>query len=41
MHEDRKERLAEFVAWTRAHITGDEKGEAQIPAHNDLRDFPA
>jgi N-6 DNA Methylase len=30
MHEDRKERLAEFVAWSRAHITGDEKGEAQI-----------
>ena len=30
MHEDRTERLSEFVAWARAHITGDEKGEAQI-----------
>src|SRR4051812_2041517 len=30
MHEDRKERLSEFVSWVRAHLTGDEKGEAQI-----------
>jgi hypothetical protein len=30
MHEDRKERLAAFVAWTQEHIKGDEKGEAQI-----------
>src|ERR1700681_3738022 len=30
MHEERKQLLAEFVAWTAAHITGDEKGEAQI-----------
>lgn len=30
MHEDRKQALSEFVAWTHAHITGDEKGEAQI-----------
>ncbi|MDX1944109.1 MAG: type IIL restriction-modification enzyme MmeI [Pirellulaceae bacterium] len=30
MNEDRQERLAEFVAWVRAHLRGDEKGEAQI-----------
>jgi SAM-dependent methyltransferase len=30
MNEDRKKPLAEFVAWAAAHITGDEKGEAQI-----------
>ena len=30
MHEDRKQRLAEFVAWVAQHIKGDEKGEAQI-----------
>jgi hypothetical protein len=30
MHEDRKEALSEFVAWVRDHLTGDEKGEAQI-----------
>jgi hypothetical protein len=30
MHEDRKQRLAEFVAWVAKHIKGDEKGEAQI-----------
>jgi hypothetical protein len=29
MHENRKTRLAEFVAWTAEHIKGDEKGEAQ------------
>jgi SAM-dependent methyltransferase len=27
---DRSEKLASFVAWARAHITGDEKGQAQI-----------
>ena len=26
----RKERLEKFVSWAREHITGDEKGEAQI-----------
>ncbi len=30
MHEDRKQRLAEYVAWVAKHIKGDEKGEAQI-----------
>ena len=25
-----REKLAEFVAWCQKHITGDEKGEAQI-----------
>jgi len=30
MHEDRKQRLAEFVGWAAEHIQGDEKGEAQI-----------
>jgi len=30
MHEERKQRLLEFVNWVRQHITGDEKGEAQI-----------
>src|SRR5438552_19067445 len=25
-----REKLAEFVAWSRQHITGDEKGQAQI-----------
>ena len=25
-----REKLQEFVAWCRKHITGDEKGEAQI-----------
>ena len=30
MATDRKSRLQEFVAWAAAHITGDEKGEAQI-----------
>ena len=30
MHEDRKQRLSEFVAWVGGHIRGDEKGEAQI-----------
>lgn len=30
MASDRKSRLQEFVAWAAAHITGDEKGQAQI-----------
>ena len=30
MATDRKSRLQEFVAWSAAHITGDEKGQAQI-----------
>ena len=30
MQEERKQKLAEFVAWADKHITGDEKGEAQI-----------
>ncbi len=30
MHEDRKQRLADFVAWVEKHIKGDEKGESQI-----------
>jgi hypothetical protein len=30
MHEARKQRLAEFVVWSGQHITGDEKGQAQI-----------
>ena len=30
MATDRKSRLQEFVDWSAAHITGDEKGEAQI-----------
>ncbi len=30
MHEARKQRLAEFAQWVENHITGDEKGEAQI-----------
>ena len=30
MHEARKQRLAEFGQWVENHITGDEKGEAQI-----------
>lgn len=30
MATDRKSRLQEFVAWAAAHISGDEKGEAQV-----------
>jgi hypothetical protein len=30
MHEARKQLLADFAAWVKDHITGDEKGEAQI-----------
>ena len=28
--DDRRQRLAEFTAWAAAHVTGDEKGEAQV-----------
>ena len=30
MNDDRSHRLQSFVDWTAAHITGDEKGQAQI-----------
>jgi SAM-dependent methyltransferase len=30
MQEERKQSLLDFVAWVRAHVRGDEKGEAQI-----------
>jgi hypothetical protein len=30
MTELRERRLQEFVEWTARHVTGDEKGEAQI-----------
>src|SRR6478735_8204578 len=30
MANDRKSRLAQFVEWSAKHITGDEKGQAQI-----------
>ncbi|MFH1111252.1 MAG: DNA methyltransferase [Planctomycetota bacterium] len=30
MVDDRKQRLADFVAWASEHISGDEKGQAQI-----------
>lgn len=30
MDSDRSSRLCEFVAWAKAHVTGDEKGQAQI-----------
>jgi hypothetical protein len=30
MPNDRKSRRREFVDWSAAHITGDEKGQAQI-----------
>ncbi len=30
LHEAREQQLAQFVQWVRAHIIGDEKGEAQI-----------
>jgi hypothetical protein len=30
MHEVRKQQLADFADWVKQHITGDEKGEAQI-----------
>ena len=39
MHEDRKERLTEFVGWVREHLTGDEKGEAQIFLDRMFRAF--
>ena len=30
MNEDRAKRLRDFLDWSRQHITGDEKGQAQI-----------
>ncbi len=30
MHEGRRQTLAEFVTWVAAHVTGDEKGQAQL-----------
>lgn len=30
MNEHRKQRLADFASWVKDHITGDEKGQAQI-----------
>src|SRR5713226_3066899 len=30
MHVSREEKLRKFVAWFQRHITGDEKGQAQI-----------
>lgn len=30
LHEARQHQLTQFVTWVRAHVTGDEKGEAQI-----------
>ena len=30
MHEERKQNLRHFVAWSQQHIKGDEKGESQI-----------
>ncbi len=30
MHEERQQQLAEFTAWAKQYIKGDEKGEAQI-----------
>ncbi len=39
MPTDRKGRLQEFVAWAAAHITGDEKGQAQIHLDNFLQAF--
>ncbi|HLX60899.1 MAG TPA: hypothetical protein VKX17_06415 [Planctomycetota bacterium] len=30
LRHSRQQRLHEFVDWTRQHITGDEKGQAQI-----------
>jgi hypothetical protein len=39
MATDRKTRLQEFVAWSAAHISGDEKGEAQVFVHELLKAF--
>ena len=39
MATDRKTRLQEFVDWSAAHITGDEKSEAQIFVHELLKAF--
>ena len=30
MYDERAKRLADFTAWVKQHITGDERGEAQI-----------
>ena len=30
MHEGRRQKLADFVAWVADHVTGDEKGQAQV-----------
>ena len=30
MHEERRQRLSDFVAWVKQYIKGDEKGEAQV-----------
>ena len=30
MHQGRREKLADFVTWVGDHITGDEKGQAQL-----------
>ncbi|MCC6908622.1 MAG: class I SAM-dependent DNA methyltransferase [Phycisphaerales bacterium] len=39
MDPARQQRLSEFVEWTQQHITGDEKGEAQIYLDHLLRAF--
>ena len=38
MSQPRQERLAAFVAWARAHVTGDEKGQAR-PQYAVLSNF--
>lgn len=35
----RQERLAAFVEWCRAHVRGDEKGEAQVFLDHLFRAF--
>ena len=39
MGTDRKSRLQDFATWADAHITGDEKGEAQIFLDHMFRAF--
>ena len=39
MPDFRQENIAQFVTWTAAHITGDEKGEAQIFLDHLFRAF--
>jgi type II restriction/modification system DNA methylase subunit YeeA len=39
MHEERKRLLAEFAQWATEHISGDEKGEAQIFLDRMFRAF--